>query len=105
MRRRTSCDAVLPVEWRLGVKVLVIDAHVETSTDRGTTWSRSMDWRLRESRTMDYGPWAVPHAIEIARGVWTIMLSMSASGPVKNLPSKVRVVDLAGVVVEQWPKG
>jgi hypothetical protein len=80
---------------------MVVDAFVETSIDGGLTWERSTEWRIGSG---DFtGPWSVPHAIEIARGAWAMMLRIAgvhSSVP----PARVRVIDTAGVVVEQWPR-
>jgi hypothetical protein len=45
------------------------------------------------------GPWSVPHALEVARAVWRLLVFI---GVEKYAP--IRVIDTAGVVVEQWPK-
>ncbi len=79
----------------------VVDAFVETSVDGGATWGRSTEWRIGGSEST--GPWSVPHAIEIARAAWATMLRVaSVHGSVPA--TLVRVIDAAGVVVEQWPK-
>lgn len=80
---------------------MAIDAYVETSVDDGKTWARSAEWRADAGNSK--GPWSVPHAVEIARHAWAVMLQMMVRPEVLP-PSRVRVVDLAGVVVEQWPK-
>lgn len=72
---------------------MVVDAYVETRRGSGAKWERVDDPRVvSQSR----GPWSVPHAIEIARAVWHNLQP--------TVEWSVRVIDTAGVVVEQWPK-
>lgn len=81
---------------------MVVDAFVEQSSDRGKTWKRSVatsddiEAQAREVARGN-GPWSVPHAIEIARAIYAEL----STAPWLLM---VRVIDTAGVVVEQWPK-
>lgn len=75
---------------------MVIDAFIESSTD-GIRWQRS-----RPDLTTE-GPWAIPHAVELARRMWAQFVH--ALDAYKKRPAvRVRVIDTNGVVVEQWPK-
>jgi hypothetical protein len=80
---------------------MVIDAFVEVSNDNGATWRRMNDPR-EDFRWFD-GPWAVPEAVEVAREYWTVFLRVT-SDAVLAMGVCVRVIDVADVVVEQWPK-
>jgi hypothetical protein len=71
---------------------MVVDAFVEESRG-GLTWKRCAALDKLNDGT---GPWSVPESVEIARKIWCVMQSASTF--------RVRVVDTAGVVVEQWPK-
>lgn len=72
---------------------MVVDARVEAQVIRGKEWWPASD---PTSRARNLGPWAVPHATEIARALWR---RAKRRGIVA-----VRVIDTAGTVVEQWPK-
>jgi hypothetical protein len=72
---------------------MVVDAFVESRRDLSAPWERERDIRIPGQYK---GPWSVPHATEIARAAW------KALQPTKTWT--VRVIDTAGVVVEQWPK-
>lgn len=78
-----------------------VDAFVESSADRGETWARLNDPHP-DFRWFD-GPWSVSNAVEIGRGCWASFLRVTA-GHAAIMDIQVRVVDLDGVVVEQWPK-
>ena len=80
---------------------MVIDAFVEVSNDDGATWRRMND--PRDGFRRFEGPWAIPEAVEVAREYWTVFLRVT-SDAVLAMGVHVRGVDVAGVVVEQWPK-
>lgn len=75
---------------------MVVDAYVEIRHPGRPAWYRTHDWRSSlASVTSFLGPWSVPHATEIARGIFRLTC---------NSGHGVRVIDTAGVVVEEWPK-
>lgn len=75
----------------------VVDAFIEFSHDHGKTWGKS------RALLDDHGPWSVPHAIEIARALWSSIARKLA--PFNETPTiQIRVIDVVGVVAEQWPK-
>lgn len=74
----------------------VVDATIEVSHDDGKTWGKG------KALLDEQGSWSVPHAIEIARAAWSRLCRRL---PPDESPSiLIRVIDSAGVVVEQWPK-
>jgi hypothetical protein len=76
-----------------------IEAHVDATYDGGQTWRRQsvpLD-PYSPDQTQDAGPWFVPYAVEVGRRVWAGLVNAP-------FPARVRVVDLADTVVEQWPK-
>lgn len=75
----------------------VVDATIEVSHDGGKTWGKG------KALLDDQGPWSVPHAIEIARALWS-RFSRALLKAGESPAILIRVVDSAGVVVEQWPK-
>lgn len=95
---------------------LVIDAFVEQSTDGGKTWfpcAIPVDPSYPDHE-QDGGPWSVPHATEIGRSIWASW-TQAGERSVRNARTgrkkvigvrlvRVRVVDAAGTVAEQWPK-
>lgn len=96
-----------PFVWVIQTKVLHDargDAFVEMSIDEGATWTRCLDWRDRlVLGDNNFGPWAVSHAVEIARVLWSQWCRCKVSKrPHRFL--RIRVIDTVGVVVEQWPK-
>ncbi len=74
----------------------VIDATIEVSHDNGKTWGRG------KALLDEQGPWSVPHAIEIARALRSRLSRRFMIN--ESTPILIRVIDTAGVVVEQWPK-
>ena len=75
----------------------VVDATIEFSHNSGKTWGKS------RALLDEQGPWSVPHAIEIARALWSSIARKLA--PFSETPTiQIRVVDVVGVVAEQWPK-
>ena len=80
---------------------MVVDAFVETSTDDGATWKRVEDPRP-ELSWFD-GPWSVPDAVEVARTLWAGFLRVANAHKLEPTV-RVRVIDTAGVIAEQWPK-
>jgi hypothetical protein len=76
-----------------------VDAYVETSRD-GILWERSFD---PGSPNFVKGPWSIPHAVEIGRKWSYIHEKLGFRGGILGTVH-TRVVDTAGVVVEQWPK-
>jgi hypothetical protein len=94
---------------------LVIDATVEQSTDGGKTWHPyAVPSDISGS---DRGPWSIPHATEIGRSLWANWVCVGVQPPPKpdvrqSFRNKlmaghlvrVRVVDVTGKPVEQWPK-
>lgn len=80
---------------------MVVDAFVETSIDGGLTWERCAEGETQATATC--GPWAIPHAVELARAAWATALRVADR--FKDVPRvRIRVIDTAGTVVEQWPK-
>lgn len=74
----------------------VVDATIEVSHDDGKTWGKG------KALLDEQGPWSVPHAIEVARALWS---RFARALPSDESPViRIRVVDTAGTVVEQWPK-
>jgi hypothetical protein len=80
---------------------MVVDAFVETSVDEGEPWIRASD--QRPDFTWFDGPWSVPEAVEVGRGLWAMFLRASRFHNLRPTV-RVRVIDTAGVIAEQWPK-
>jgi hypothetical protein len=76
---------------------MVVDADVEIQNGEWPWRPCAIDERVE--REHGRGPWSVPQALEVARA---ILYHLHLIGVAEY--AKLRVIDTAGVVVEQWPK-